>query len=42
MSAQYMTTLAQQFRAASAANQKFTFPLMTAAQWSQLDALLAD
>ena len=42
MSAQHIQTLAQQFRAAALNNQKFTFPLMTAAQWSQLDALLAD
>lgn len=42
MSAQYMNTLAQNFRAAAETNQKFTFPLMTAAQWAQLDTLLAD
>ena len=42
MSAQHMNTLAQQFRAASEANEKFIFPLMTSRQWAQFEALLGD
>lgn len=42
MSAQYMQSLATQFRAASEKNEKFTFPMMTAGQWAQFEALLAD
>lgn len=42
MSAQVMQSLAQQYRAAFESNEKFILPMMTAGQWAQFAALLAD